>query len=88
MDGMLWGPGAEAELAYRRERLEELRGAGAGRAAHRAVRSGRPGGSGVVGGRAARHRRRGLASARAVAVRPAGAARGWALPGSGAWPAA
>ena len=76
MDGMLWGPGAQAELAYRRERIEQLRGAGA-RDARRASRA--------VGG-AARHRRAGRASRTTPPV--AGPARGWALPGSGAWPAA
>ncbi len=79
MDGMLWGPGAEAALAYRRERIDGTRRAAARRAA------GRTGGH-------ARHRRarRAERPGRHARVAAPGAdpARGWVLPGSGAWPAA
>ncbi len=92
MDGMLWGPGADAELAYRRERIESVR---------RGRRPGAGTGSDAAAGRGtARHRRPGRATRAGRTARTAlgvgarasmpGAdpARGWSLPGSGAWPAA
>jgi hypothetical protein len=76
MDGMLWGPGAQAELAYRRERIAGLMGDGA--RGRRPV----PAGAGEPG---RGWRRRPARAARRSQATPE---RGWALPGSEAWPAA
>ena len=65
IDMLLWGPGLEAELEFRRERMRSMWG--------------RPPWVDRLVERRADHRRE-----RAVAT---AAARGWPLPGSGAWPA-
>jgi hypothetical protein len=74
MDILMWGPAYDYELSYRREQIRSMWGAPSGR------RHGRHGATG------ARRRRGGADRTARIPGRIPG--RGWALPGSGAWPAA
>lgn len=84
----IWGPGLDAELAYRAEQVRGARrGAGHGRHGRHGRRGGGDGGSATAAPRTTHRSADGRTPAGPGLARVVHRRR-WALTGSGAWPAA